>query len=77
MKASQLAELLLKSIEDEGGDFEVVCPGDHQMLYKLTGVETTFIEDFSEYQMEEKHIDDVEDFIEDGGNPTKVFVVFG
>lgn len=77
MKATELAQLLLKTIEDEGGDFDVVCPGDHQMLYKVGGVEVGFVEDIQEYQLEEKHIDDIEDFIEDGGNPTKVFVVYG
>lgn len=41
MKATELAQLLLKTVEDEGGDF------------------------------------DVEGFIADGGNPSKVFVVYG
>ena len=77
MRATELAALLLKMVEDEGGDFDVACPGDHQMLYKVGGVEVTYVEDIQEYQMEEKHIDDIEDFIEDGGNPTKVFVVYG
>lgn len=76
MKASELAEILKARVVVEG-DFDVVCPGDHQMLYKVGGVETIYIEDYTEYQMEEKHIDDIEDFIENGGNPTKVFVVYG
>ena len=77
MRATELAQLLLKTVEDEGGDFDVVCPGDHQMLYKVGGVEVTYVEDIQEYQLEEKHIDDVEDYIADGGIPSKVFVVFG
>ena len=77
MRATELVQLLLKTIEDEGGDFDVVCPGDHQMLYKVGGIDTTYVEDIQEYQMEEKHSDDIEDFIADGGNPTKVFVVYG
>ncbi len=77
MKASQFVQLLLKAIEDEGGDLDVVCPGDHQMLYKVGGVDVAFVEDIQEYQMEEKHIDDLEGFIADGGNPTKVLAVWG
>jgi hypothetical protein len=76
MKASKLAEALLANIAVTG-DFDVACPGDHQMLYKVTGVELAYVEDIEEYQMEEKHKDDVEDYIADGGTPTKVYVIFG
>lgn len=76
MKASQL----IKDIQDlmqVYGDIDVVCSGDHQALYKVSGIEKTYVEDIQEYMLEEKHSDDVEDFIADGGNPTKVLVVFG
>ncbi len=76
MKATELVEKLQANVAVHG-DFDVTCPGDHQMLYKVTGIDVTYIEDFTEYQMEEKHKDDVQDFIDDGGTPTKVFVVFG
>jgi hypothetical protein len=76
MKASELIEKLQMNVYAHG-DFDVACPGDHQMLYKVTGIDVTYVEDFTEYQMEEKHKDDVDDYIADGGTPTKVFVVFG
>jgi hypothetical protein len=76
MKASELIKTL-QDLLDVYGDIDVVCPGDHQALYKVGGVERTYVEDIQEYMMEEKHADDVEDFIEDGGRPSKVFVVYG
>lgn len=76
MKASELIKTL-QDLLDVYGDIDVVCSGDHQALYKVGGVEKTYVEDIQEYMMEEKHSDDVEDFIADGGNPSKVFVVFG
>lgn len=76
MKASELLNFLKINIE-QSGDFEIVCPGDHQMLYKIRGLETTFVEDINEHQLEEIHSDDVDYKIEEGGNPIKVFVVYG
>jgi hypothetical protein len=76
MKASELAAFLKFNIEAHG-DFEVVCPGDHQMLYKVRGVEPAYVEDIAEYQLEEVHVDDVQDNIEEGGNPIKVLAIYG
>lgn len=77
MNALELINELHKQIELLGCVPDVVVPGDHQMLYKVGGVELTYVEDIQEYQLEEKHADDVEDYIADGGNPTKVLVIFG
>ena len=76
MRATELIKTLQELIQAYG-DIDVVCSGDHQALYKVGGVERSYVEDIQEYMMEEKHPDDVEDFIADGGNPSKVFVVFG
>lgn len=59
------------------GDLPVVCPGDHQYLYKVSGLDLTYVEDIEEYMMDEKHRDDVENFIEEGGTPSRVLAVYG
>jgi hypothetical protein len=76
MKGTELIQTLQDLIKVYG-DIDVVCQGDHQMLYKVGGVEKTYVEDIEEYMMEEKHGDDVEDFIADGGRPTIVLAIFG
>lgn len=76
MKINDLVGLLMEA-QMKYGNIDLACPGDHQMLYKVSGVELSYVEDIQEYQMEEKHSDDIEDFIADGGNPTKVLLVYG
>lgn len=77
MNALELITKLHAQIELLGAIPEIVIPGDHQMLYKLQGVEVGYIEDMDEYMMDEVHVDDLKDHIEDGGFPTKVLVLFG
>lgn len=75
MKASELAKFIMTQV-GQHGDFEIVCNGDHQMLYKVRGVDLAYVEDINQYMLEEVHKDDVADHIEDGGNPIKVLVVY-
>lgn len=75
MKASELAKFIEYQIGVHG-DFEIVCNGDHQMLYKVRGVDLAYVEDISQHMLEEIHKDDVPAHIEDGGNPIKVLVVY-
>lgn len=76
MKTSELVTFLQRNIEIFG-DLQIVCPGDHQMYYKVRGVDATHVEDITEYMLEEVHAEDVEDRVTEGGNPIKVLVIYG